>query len=272
MKFQSLFSQSQIHVAGRTISQAILLPIITALIIVVATLFPVRAVVSQLQANRAAIVQESKELESLKLKRDTLANLNDDKLTNDLTETRRALPEDKNVPGLIAGLLRLSQENNLQVVGMQLKPGKLASDSAQQSEIDVQLTLGGDIKNLQAFLAKLSQIRRVMGVVKINSSTGLSGNSLSSAVTLAVYTMQLPSAKDLGTSYANPLPQISQSSNELITKLSQMPVYTDIENGGSLVVATQSASPSTTTSPLPTGSPKIVLPSTLPGTSPVPGR
>lgn len=206
-------------------SQPLLLTVATIAIVVGATFFFAKPTWGKYQANRKAYEQEKNDIEKLTQKLDSLNQFDDASLRNRLAEVQYALPDQKAVPSVIAGLSRLSNENNLRLEALQIRPGKLATESGQQ-EISFKVTMSGDFRNVDAFLKRLSEIRRVFGIQKLNSSSSFADGSFVTNLDLSIY--MLPSVVELGNTYTDPLPDGVAQKFTFIDKLAQYPVYTDL--------------------------------------------
>lgn len=202
----------------------VLIPIVTFAIIAIASFVFVMPTWRKYQANQQAIAQKKEDLQKLEAKVNSLHEVNEPVVEQQLTELRAAMPEQKNVAGVIAGLSRLAQENSLGIDALQLKPGKLATDSAQQ-QVTIRLAITGDIKNVDSFLQKLAQIRRIFTIQKFSGTNSSSTGGFVVTLELAFYTSPLPTK--LGDKYSDPLPKLTTDQQTLLTKLATFPIYTE---------------------------------------------
>lgn len=236
-----------------SVIQLILIPVITLLLVVLGTMFYVLPTYNKYKDNQAAIAKQKQELSKLNAKLAILEQANESELDSELSEVRSAVPEQKNIPGVIAGLSRVAQENSVAIDGLQLKPGKVASDAASQ-EITMKVSIKGELKNVDAFLQKLASIRRLFGIQKFSGTSALSASGFITSLDLVFYTAPLPTK--LGDSYSDPLPEIDSNLRKLIAQVAQYPVYTEGASGGIALplasqapVATGSAGPVVTPNP-----------------------
>lgn len=206
-------------------SSTLLITVASIAIAVGGTLFYAKPTFEDYRENRKAYEAEKNDIDKLSQKLDSLNQFDEQSLKDRFSEVQRALPDQKAVPSVVAGLSRLSEENNLRLEALQIRPGKLATESGQQ-EIGFKVTVSGDFRNIDAFLKRLSEIRRVFGIQKLNSTSSFADGSYVTNLDLAIYT--LPSEVDLGTDYTNPLPDGVAQKFTFIDKLATFPVYTDL--------------------------------------------
>lgn len=219
------------------IPQAVLIPIVTIIIMILSGIFYVAPTYQKLQTNKATLAAEQSEIGILKEKFEALKQQDEGALEQDLEELRVAVPELKNIPGLIAGIRKIADETNVSLDGMQVKPGKLASESAAQ-ELTMKISVRGDLRNLNSFLNKISSVRRILGVQKFSASGGVIGSEeLTSAMEITFYTLPLPGQLP---KYSEKLPLIDKSKKDTIGRLAGYQVYTE----GTSAVPFSSASPS----------------------------
>lgn len=225
-----------------------ILPVVAIIILALLTWFVVKPLWANLKQKNAAVAKEKQEVIALTAKRDMLQSLALPQLGQRLSEARRALPEQKNIPGLITGLSQLTQENNLAIASLQLRPGKIIITG--QEEVIIKLSVIGDLRNLDAMLKKLSQIRRIISVKKVTGTTVLSSNGFTTSLELGISALPIPDNL-LGKSYADPLPDFSAEKQKLADKLATYAVYTEAGFGAIGVIgnqATAAASPSASAS------------------------
>lgn len=215
------------------------LPVVTIVVLALLGWFVVKPIWASYKEKSTAIVKEEQEVTDLKTKRDMLVKLSEPQLAERLIEARKALPEQKNIPGVITGISQLVSENNLTVAALQIKPGKIVSTG--QEEVVVKISVVGDIRNLDAMLKRLSQVRRIISVKKVSGSSTLTNGSFVTSLELGVSALPIPDNL-LGKSYADPLPDYSEQKQKLVDMLAGFPVYTELSAGSIPIAASASAS------------------------------
>lgn len=207
--------------------QSFIFTAVTVVIAILSFLLYVKPTWAKYQTNRKAIAAEKNDIEKLNQKLESLKQFDDQTLKNRFGEVEKAMPEQKQIPGVIAGLTRLSQENNLVLEGLQIRPGKIATQSGQQ-EINFKVTVSGDLRNIDAFLKRLSEVRRIFGIQKLTSTSSTANNEFVTNLDLSIYT--LPSSVQLG-EYTEPLPEGMSQKFAFIDELAKTAVYTDLSGG-----------------------------------------
>lgn len=242
-------NMQQLQALSTGVKLASLLPIFVVIIIAALSFFFVKPMYARYDANRKAIAAERIELETLKVKSKMLKNLNEESLRTRLSEVQKALPEEKSIPGVIYGLLRITQENSLNVTALQIKPGKIAKDPSQQSEVIIKMSVEGDVRNLDAFLKRMQEVRRFLGIQKLNGTNSLAADGLVTSMELVLYTLALP---DTLPGVAEALPDLSEAKLKLADDQAAKPVYTDLNDSGLFLLP--SPSPTAVAIPVTTSS------------------
>lgn len=136
------------------------------------------------------------------------------------------LPREKAIPGLLAGLEKMAQEASASVESFDIKPGIVSSASAETNDtLDFQINLKGNYDGLKAFLTKIKNSGRLMGVknIEFTNSTKEKDSIVSSALRMYVYYRF--GAIQMG-EISKPLPKITSEDEKLYEKLSGFEIYT----------------------------------------------
>lgn len=223
------------------VGQPVILLVLTIGLVVVASLLFLKPMWGKYQSNKKAIAQEKGDVDKMNQKLTVLSQFDEDSLRRRYGEVQYALPDRKNVPGVIAGLTRLTQENNLSLDALQVRPGKLATESSQQ-EISMKVAVSGDLKNIDAFLQRVYQVRRILGIEKLSGTSSQLGGGFVTNLDISIFT--LASLAQLG-NYTEPLPEDLTQKFTFIDALAKSPVYTEITSTVPIITATGSGTQAT---------------------------
>lgn len=160
-----------------------------------------------------------------------------------------AYPSGKEVPALILGIGKLATENNVTITSFKINPGEIVatgsatrsatpsatdaqvSDISSKDYLTLQLSTSGELQNQKNFLVKLSEIRRLLYLKKIDlnsaltaTASGISSGNYEANTIIEVPYGGLPTS--LG-AVESPLPLLSKQTQELIASLSALPLYTN---------------------------------------------
>ncbi len=195
----------------------VLIPVGSVLVVVLLVPLVVLPQIQKIRDNLAVINQNSERLEKLKVKAIALEKLTEaqDELDKNLAIAEAALPIQKDVARLVRGVQNLASASGLETTKVEVKPGRTATSSAEQSrsnsetsanpasnsnpitinELLFELNLKGNLASYQGFLKSIESSRRLLIMSSFKGSSD-SGSD---------YTYTVLISAPFG-----PLPQISQ--------------------------------------------------------------
>jgi hypothetical protein len=224
--------------------KAYLVPILVLIIII--------ALVPLVLVPRTAILRE-KNLQ-VQTKRDRLAILNqkiddleqidDSSESLKLIEVEKAIPSRKELAPLIVGIGNLANKNNLQLAGLNFKPGKVATESSNLAQVPENsaipagqntkssakdnvaftATLTGSLESLRQFLVDLEGAKQLLGVSSIKSKHQEDGSYKFELQANAPF----KSIQQEGDIISKPVPPFSAALNETFKLISKFVNYTTV--------------------------------------------
>lgn len=160
----------------------------------------------------------------LKAKEKQLAVIDQEEISKNLSDLTAALPNEKEIPALVSGVTRLSQESGLTMEGMQINPGEVSTPSAKPKEdVEFILTLKGSPEALKGFLSNLERAKRLISVKDLSAS--IFGDSSTFTVSLglkAPFESFAPPPEDVST----PLPEVTSEQEKVLAEINKFTDYT----------------------------------------------
>ncbi len=234
----------------------LVIPIILILVGVGVILMGILPGIDSIKKARADLEAAKKKQSVLQTKANVLNSMDEASTRSLLTIASNALPSEKNVPGLLAGLERMAQEASASIQDFSIAPGMLATEAAAPpptidktpaqptffvsqnkekdygagvSAIPFMATLKGNYLALHDFLAGIYKVNRLLGadsiVFKVNERPATKGQQdISSDLVLLVYYQ--PEVSSVGKSDM-PLELLTEKEKTLIQSMSANPVVTN---------------------------------------------
>lgn len=136
----------------------------------------------------------------------------------------RALPPEKNVPGIIVTLKTIARDLGVEINNLTIGPSEISSEAAKISSLkksdlnslDLKLSLSGDADKMKDFFDRVEFVAPLMRVEKISLSVTGELN-LTANLNLMAYSLPLP--ETLG-AVESPLPLISKAEEEAFQRIS----------------------------------------------------
>ncbi len=144
----------------------------------------------------------------------TATQLDDTQLSSQLQVALRALPSQKDFVGIVAAISNAAVAANVPLGDYAFQVGDIGKVDTSQKQTTVQLTItiGGGINDVQRFLEALKKQLPLSDVTEVHVL-----NSSLSSVNIVFYYKPLP---QIQFKESNPLPVLSQSENDLLQSLS----------------------------------------------------
>lgn len=125
-------------------------------------------------------------------------------LVAQLAAARVALPDQKDIPGLIIQVEKIAQESDVIITGEQLNPGKLVVDSVAPTktgpDISISVAVKGNSESIKTFLGKIYKAKRLLNMESITVNSGGAnqdeGEQTVSITMYAYYQPNPPKPKD----------------------------------------------------------------------------
>ena len=162
-----------------------LIPLLVVTVVVLIIPFVILPQLERIKDKNIEVKGAEKRLDLLNQKIADLALVDEEEESIMLLELEKVIPGDKKVAQVIVGVKSLASESNLDITGMNFKPGRVgeeASKSATSSALSKRakaleaqneevkdglnfvINLKGALKDIRTFLAKLESAKRLMGI------------------------------------------------------------------------------------------------------------
>ena len=205
----------------------IFIPLMVLIVIVFLTskfLYPkiiqITKLYQQLKKNEAQV-------ENLEKKANLLENQKNDNLLTSFEKLKQILPEEKDVAGLLVSLESLKKDSNISFERFDLKPGLLATESAEalslQQEFKFQITLLGTYENLINFLTKLENTAPIVSIEQTQIAFQSGKEDVKTNLQLKAYYFPL---KEEQLKIESPLPALSSSLKQTHEQLLKFELFT----------------------------------------------
>lgn len=171
-----------------------------------------------------------------------LSGLDEDSLTSQMQTLLSAIPENKSFETALSTIQEVAADAGVIINDLELQnPGSITSSSSDTNNVDaaklgsniitMTFSVGGGIDQTNAFLAKISAVRRLMRVDTISLS--LKGDASGSAIVdtnLNVDAFYSALPKTLGKA-EDQLTPLSENDLAVLTKISAFPLMTPVSQG-----------------------------------------
>lgn len=222
-----------------------LVPVISCFIGLGTIIFVLVPVAEQVNLSRLELEKAQQRVERLSAKVSILNQTDETQTRNLYQSAASALPTDKNIPGLLAGLERAAQAASASVEGFSISPGKVGTVSGMASEsaaiiaevptkelghgvkgIAFRASLKGSYQALRAFIDSIYKSNRLIGIEGISmAGSKTSDSDVSSGIDFYVYFQ--PDTVNLG-EYDREISLLTPAERKQIEVISSYPVFTSL--------------------------------------------
>jgi Tfp pilus assembly protein PilO len=215
----------------RTYQNAIF-SVILLLFCVVATLFALIPAVQKVQEALLEVEDLTSQTNVLQKKIETLANLDETTLRNQLTNVLSAVPADRSFPTLFETIEGVAAQTGVAIVNVSIESGTtLATGSAAKVSaadkklgtrtIPFSVTVNGSLPTVEQFITLVSNVRRLLRVREFSIAFPKELRPLTVVIEMDAFYEPLPT--ELG-SLRNVLPTLTADDEAVIAKLSEFPL------------------------------------------------
>ncbi|MDQ3239020.1 MAG: type 4a pilus biogenesis protein PilO, partial [bacterium] len=162
-----------------------------------------------------------------------------------------ALPNQKEIPGLIIAIQKIAQASDVQIQAVQLTPGVLLNDPAIANktapELPFVLNIRGNYEAIKTFLGRVYKAKRLLNMNSISINTGTQAGEdgqIIASITMTGYYQPLPPTPK---NVTEDLPPLVPNSANLNSKLESYTSYTLSSSEGSPASSPQSEDVAPTT-------------------------
>jgi len=227
---------------GSEVLLGFLVPALTFVVIAALVPLAIKPQLDQItQTSRDLKVKEAR-LRQLEKKLAALEALNEEELNDKVAKAEIALPSGKGLAPLIEGIKKLSSESSLVLSSIKLKPGKIATISAEPAErqtqnnsrsqtsgrtvqlpnsrfdLVFQVELAGKFSDFQKFLDLVEKAKRILLVVDFSASQSATGTNTFAVIMNAPFRSLPRNFEDVA---AEELPLETEEGRNLLETLEQ---------------------------------------------------
>jgi len=167
-----------------TFIKAYVVPFLVFIIIVLMVPLFIMPQIESFKNKNNEVKNAQKRLDAINTKLEALNKIDEEKERDMLYDAEKSVPTGKEIPSLIVGMKALSGKSGLLQESMNIKPGKMASESATRAasknktvakpeskdRINFNITLVGSFENIKNFLFDSEQAKRLLEVVTFKGS------------------------------------------------------------------------------------------------------
>lgn len=166
-----------------------------------------------------AFSQEKNRLKQLQTKLADLESLNEFELQERTNLSLKAIPDKKNVIGVMSSLRTQAAEGGLAIESLSVSPGELAatgSAKASLGKLDFKLEIKGSLEKILDLFGKIQESLPLVSLKQVK--IGLSADNATVELTLESYFLPLP--QTLGT-IDSPVPKLTSDEEKVLTQISK---------------------------------------------------
>lgn len=206
------------------------LPVITVVVLLLVLFLIQPRITSILELSKSvkALDQKNKVLEE---KVQAVGLLDGGDLRSKIVEAEKALPSEKDIPGLLFSVDKLASDTGVIITSIQLTPGEItATASASQAfdKLPVRISIGGPYEGVRDFLTKSVSTNRIFKVLKASLTTGQGEASISVSLELETYFLPLTNVRF---KMEDPLPKMTPEEEKAIERAITQPDLSTLPEG-----------------------------------------
>lgn len=232
-----------------------LMPVLALILIIVLSTTFVEPKISEIISLQQKLAASQARLDRLTQKANLLNSLDPGQLRQKFKILEGALPSEKDIPGFLVEMQKISNEASVSVEKIELSAGSISTTSAAAQTaqantkdskpdlVSAKVTITGTFTGLRQFLDKTSQARRIVNIKGIN----LGGNAAQKAsgpisldLIFSIYYQALPTS--LG-EISSSLPEISPEEDKIYETVTKYPLYSTFEDAGAVSVPVGKSDP-----------------------------
>jgi len=122
-----------------------------------------------------------------------LSSLDSNSLLSQVTEAEKALPSQKDIPGLLSSLDRLAQETGVSITSFQVVPGEITATSSAKAigaeSLPFKMSVSGSYEGVKSFLSKAVNSNRTLRIrsVAISAKSQAGQSSVSASLDMEAF-------------------------------------------------------------------------------------
>ncbi|MFZ5366311.1 MAG: type 4a pilus biogenesis protein PilO [Patescibacteria group bacterium] len=168
---------------------------------------------------KTALSQEKNRLSKLGAKLQDLESLNEFELSERTNLSLKAIPDKKNVIGVMTSLRTQAAEEGLTIESLSVSPGELVSTGSAKAslgKLDFKLEIQGSLEKVLGFFKKIQESLPLVSLKKVKIE--FSGENATVELTLESYFLPLP--QTLGV-IDSPVPKLTSDEEKILTQISK---------------------------------------------------
>lgn len=214
--------------SGKILSQlkVFLLPIITVFALFFVLIVAGPRVPDIIELSKSVKTLDQKRL-VLEEKVKALSSLDSSSLKSKVQQSEKALPSQKDVPGILFATEKLASDNGVSITSIQLTPGEITATSSAAtavSKLPIRLTVAGGYDGIKNFLSQAIVTNRIMKVLRATLTSG-STASISAALEVETYFLPLDTVRF---KFDDPLPNLTQEEEKALERSGSQPDFSQL--------------------------------------------
>lgn len=204
------------------------LPVVTVIVLVVAFQLLAPRIKDILALNKSIKDLEGK-VANVDKKLSILASLDSNILQAQVVEAEKALPSQKDIPGLLAALDRLAQNSGVSITSFQVAPGQVTATTSAQAvgaeSLPFKLSLAGGYNGIKDFLSRAVHSNRTLRVRSVAMTAQSGPASVSASLDMETFYQILAKIKFAP---SDRLPDITVEEQKALEEASRRPYLSEI--------------------------------------------
>lgn len=208
--------------------QPVILPAVTGIICLILLLFVVIPQFTKIQTNQKNLKQIQEKIKFYNQKAATLKNIEPKAYEDNLTATLLALPDDRDIPGIIGQIQTLLLQTDLLLDGVIFTNPSVAGSGVNNYQVKIEVT--GELENIKSFISKMQESSRLVRLSQIElSSFGLTATKVKASMEFTTFFQSLPQTV---INLDKEVPELSNNDKQLLAKLKGS--ITNTPSGGTI--------------------------------------
>lgn len=150
-------------------------------------------------------------------------------LLSQVREAEKALPSEKDIPGLLAALDRLAQETGISITSFQVVPGEVTATGSAQAvgaeSLPFKMSIAGGYDSVKSFLTRAVNSNRALRIRSVAMTTQAGPASTSASLDMETFYQMIAKIKFAP---SDKLPDITAEEQRALEKASQRPYFSEI--------------------------------------------
>lgn len=192
-----------------------ILPVVSSVTCVLLLLFVIIPQSLKIKTNRKNLNDIQTKVKFYKQKTATLKQIEPQLYNDNLTAALLALPDDRDIPGIIGQVQTLLLQIGLSLDGITFSNPAASGNAVSNYQVHVQTT--GGIEQIKSFISKMQESSRLVRLTQVDlTSFGASGEKIQANTEFTTFYQPLP---QIATNLDQQVPELSEKDKQLLAKL-----------------------------------------------------